>query len=190
MTPTLTKLALGTAISSLSLMVAYNPAQAALLGNTVRGQLFSFLDFEPVFAVDQTVTVIDPGTEFISNSDRANYSLDVKNNSLDITHSFFFRGGVFPLVWTLSALPPGITGVTLTSGDASLITGTSFTNNSITILLASYRVTPRTSNTWSFAIQSKTASVPEPLTILGTGTAIGFGAVFRRKLAKKQSKNS
>ncbi|WP_420911668.1 PEP-CTERM sorting domain-containing protein [Rippkaea orientalis] len=30
--------------------------------------------------------------------------------------------------------------------------------------------------------------VPEPLTILGAGTAIGFGATFKRKLAKKTNK--
>ena len=32
-------------------------------------------------------------------------------------------------------------------------------------------------------------SVPEPLTILGTGTAIGFGATFKRKLAKNKNQN-
>ena len=31
-------------------------------------------------------------------------------------------------------------------------------------------------------------SVPEPLTILGAGTAIGFGASFKRKLAKSNQK--
>ena len=31
-----------------------------------------------------------------------------------------------------------------------------------------------------------TAAVPEPLTILGAGTAIGFGAFFKRQLSKKQ----
>ena len=30
-------------------------------------------------------------------------------------------------------------------------------------------------------------SVPEPLTILGAGTAIGFGAAFKRKLGKKKA---
>ncbi len=33
-------------------------------------------------------------------------------------------------------------------------------------------------------------AVPEPLTILGAGTALGFGTFFKRKLAKKQNKNS
>lgn len=31
-------------------------------------------------------------------------------------------------------------------------------------------------------------AVPEPLTILGAGTALGFGATFKRKLAKKTNK--
>jgi hypothetical protein len=31
-----------------------------------------------------------------------------------------------------------------------------------------------------------TAATPEPITMLGVGTAIGFGAAFKRKLAKKQ----
>jgi hypothetical protein len=32
-------------------------------------------------------------------------------------------------------------------------------------------------------------SVPEPLTILGVGTALGFGAGFKRKLAKKDNQS-
>ncbi|CCQ62703.1 PEP-CTERM sorting domain-containing protein, partial [Crocosphaera watsonii] len=31
-------------------------------------------------------------------------------------------------------------------------------------------------------------TVPEPLTILGAGTAVAFGASFKRKLAKKNKK--
>lgn len=30
------------------------------------------------------------------------------------------------------------------------------------------------------------ASIPEPLTLLGVSTAIGFGSFFKRQLAKKQ----
>lgn len=33
---------------------------------------------------------------------------------------------------------------------------------------------------------STTGVVPEPLTILGAGTAIAFGGAFKRKLAKKK----
>lgn len=42
----------------------------------------------------------------------------------------------------------------------------------------------------AFAItQIPTEQIPEPLTILGAGTAAGFGAFFKRKLAKKQKQN-
>jgi len=33
-----------------------------------------------------------------------------------------------------------------------------------------------------------TGAVPEPLTVLGAGTAIGFGSFFKRQLSKKQRK--
>ncbi|CCQ53984.1 hypothetical protein CWATWH0402_1198 [Crocosphaera watsonii WH 0402] len=36
--------------------------------------------------------------------------------------------------------------------------------------------------------QKEISAVPEPLTILGTGTAIAFGAGFKRKLAKTKKK--
>ncbi|HAC66371.1 MAG TPA: hypothetical protein DCF68_23260 [Cyanothece sp. UBA12306] len=39
-------------------------------------------------------------------------------------------------------------------------------------------------------IQDTIGTVPEPLTILGSGAAIGFGTLFKRKLAKKSRKNS
>ncbi|EHJ15070.1 PEP-CTERM sorting domain-containing protein, partial [Crocosphaera watsonii] len=32
------------------------------------------------------------------------------------------------------------------------------------------------------------AAVPEPLTILGAGAAIGFGSAFKRKLAQAKKK--
>lgn len=39
-------------------------------------------------------------------------------------------------------------------------------------------------------ISVKAVAAPEPLTILGAGTAVGFGAFFKRKIAKKQQKKS
>ena len=40
----------------------------------------------------------------------------------------------------------------------------------------------------TFRQQAVSAAVPEPLTILGTGTALGMGAFFKRQQAKKQQK--
>ncbi|HAC62497.1 MAG TPA: hypothetical protein DCF68_02920 [Cyanothece sp. UBA12306] len=37
-------------------------------------------------------------------------------------------------------------------------------------------------------VTSNNGTVPEPLTILGAGAAVGFGASFKRKLAKSQEK--
>ncbi len=34
------------------------------------------------------------------------------------------------------------------------------------------------------------SAVPEPLTILGAGAALGFGATFKRKLAQKKAKKA
>lgn len=84
---------------------------------------------------------------------------------------------------------PGIiTGVTLTSGDASLISGISFTDDTITIDLLSYTVPPQAAvETWSFNIETSKETVPEPLTILGSLTALGFGGFFKRKLNKKRN---
>lgn len=47
-------------------------------------------------------------------------------------------------------------------------------------------------NEWAFDILDvdDAAAVPEPLTMLGAGTALGFGTFFKRKLAKKQNKNN
>lgn len=45
------------------------------------------------------------------------------------------------------------------------------------------------SQSYTWAITSTPAAVPEPLTMLGAATAIGFGANFKRRLAKlKQAK--
>lgn len=39
-------------------------------------------------------------------------------------------------------------------------------------------------NSWALEIETPMGAVPEPLTMLGVGTAVGFGAMFKRKLAK------
>lgn len=59
-------------------------------------------------------------------------------------------------------------------------------------LLAGQRFGARLQNTSGSEGSSKlsgtspSAAVPEPLTILGVGTALSFGALFKRELAKKQ----
>ena len=43
-------------------------------------------------------------------------------------------------------------------------------------------------NSGDFKLTYEYNAVPEPLTILGAGTAIAFGGAFKRKLAKKNKK--
>lgn len=41
----------------------------------------------------------------------------------------------------------------------------------------------------TIAVPTTTGTVPEPLTILGVGTAIGFGGFFKRQISKKHKKD-
>ncbi len=181
----LTKLALGTVAASTGLMVAYAPAQAALLGDTVRAEL---IFNGTITSLDETDTVVDPGIEFSSAIGSATFELDVKNDSFDIIYDLgTFSGVGNDTTWILSDLDwvdtPGIiTGVTLTSGDANVVTGISFTDNSITVDLSSYSIPPQnTIETWSFDIETEHESVPEPGTILGLLTLAGLGFSSRLK---------
>ncbi|MEA5535911.1 PEP-CTERM sorting domain-containing protein [Crocosphaera sp. XPORK-15E] len=184
---TLTKLALGTVVASTGLMVGYAPAQAALLGDTVSAEL---IGIGVGTILNQTATVVDPGIEFtVFGNQGANLNLDVKSDSFDIIYNLTTLPGIgFPSRWILSDLDwvdaPGIvTGVTLTSGNASLISGISFTDDSITIDLLDV-TNPPPSQTWSFAIQAQHETVPEPGTILGllTLAGLGLGSRFKRNV--------
>ncbi|MGK7946269.1 MAG: PEP-CTERM sorting domain-containing protein, partial [Microcystaceae cyanobacterium] len=120
--------------------------------------------------------------------------LDVKNESFEIIHDLTgFTNLGTSLIWTLSDLDwvdtPGIvTGVTLTGGNGnpSLITDTSFTDDSITINISPYNTPPEpTISTWTFDIQTEhTPPVPEPSTILGLLTFAGLGLGSRLKQRK------
>ena len=91
------------------------------------------------------------------------------------------------LQWVLSDVDwvdtPGIiTGVTLTSGKASLISGISFTDDSITVDFTPYDIPSENAvETWSFDIETEHESVPEPGTILGLLTLAGLGFSSRLK---------
>ncbi|MGK7955605.1 MAG: PEP-CTERM sorting domain-containing protein, partial [Crocosphaera sp.] len=93
--------------------------------------------------------------------------------------------------WVLSDLDwvdtPGIiTGVSLSSGNNGLISGTSFTDDSITVEIESIFLLGGTGEGWSFDIETSkvSESVPEPGTILGllTLAGLGFGSRLKRKI--------
>lgn len=189
--PTKAKLGFGTAISLIIFMVAISNAQASLIGDSVRAELSG-----GSLSLDQTAVVADPGIEFSLVIGSATLSLDVKSDSFDIIHDI----GSFPAVvatsWTLSDLDWGIssgivTDVTLASGDGSVITGISFTDDSITIDIDNYFVPPQNQiEIWSFDITASHAvSEPSTIAMLGAGIAIGFGAAFRRKRVQKVVQN-
>ncbi|NER08647.1 MAG: PEP-CTERM sorting domain-containing protein [Okeania sp. SIO3C4] len=168
-------------------MVANSPAQAALLADSVRGQLGS----NSFSILDETAVVTDPGTEFSRVIGDGSLSLDVKSDSFDIIYDVgSFPSVGAPTTWILSDLDwvdtPGIvTGVTLASGDASLISGMSFTDDSITIDIINYSVPPQNQiETWTFDIQTEHESTPEPATILGllTVTGLGLGSRLKRNV--------
>ncbi len=105
--------------------------------------------------------------------------------------------------WELTALDwipnPGIiTGVTFlpgsSTGDGSLVNNLNLVNNqlstftpdSVTIALNGYNVADEGDPlTWTFNLETDHENVPEPLTILGTATALGFGALFKKRLSVK-----
>ena len=189
----LTKLALGTMAASTGLMVAYAPAQAALLGDTVSAEL-SVDGLGTV--LDETDTVVDDSdseVEFTFIGVSEELSLDVKNDSFDIIYENFgiFSNVIDPTQWVLSDLDwvdtPGIiTGVSLSSGNNGLISGTSFTDDSITVEIESIFLLGGTGEGWSFDIETSkvSESVPEPGTILGllTLAGLGFGSRLKRKI--------
>jgi hypothetical protein len=167
-----------------------HPAQAALLGDEVRLQMLFAIGVPAFF--DQTAVVVDPGIEFtFVGTNDSTINIDVKNDSFDIIFDFNALGSVgFDSTFILSDLDwvdtPGIiTGVTLTSGEASLVSGISFTDNSITVDILDYTIPPQNDfEQFSFAIETQHESVPEPGTILGllTLAGLGIGSRFKRNV--------
>ncbi|MDJ0519252.1 MAG: PEP-CTERM sorting domain-containing protein [Trichodesmium sp. MO_231.B1] len=181
----LKRLTLGTVFGFIGLMVANSSAQAALLGDNVRAE-FSGVGLGTL--LDETAVTVDPGIEFsLPGLFDSLFSLDVRNNSFDIIYDVAdFTGSLeAPTSWTISDLDwvdtPGIiTDVTLESGNASLISNISFTDDSVTVDIIQYSIPPQNSvETWTFDIQTKHESVPEPATILGLLTFTGLGLATR-----------
>ena len=165
-------------------------AQAALIGDTVNGQ-FSVPGFGTF--LNQNAVVTDPGVEFSFSAGQGSLlSLDVKNDSFDIIYNLGSSAGVgAPTTWTLSDLDFDfagtagfITDVTQVSGNSSLVNNISFTDDSISVAFANITNPPQ-SQTFSFDIEAE--PVPEPITLLGTGAALGFGILMKKKKGAKSA---
>ncbi|ACB52797.1 hypothetical protein cce_3449 [Crocosphaera subtropica ATCC 51142] len=71
--------------------------------------------------------------------------------------------------------------------DGSFVGNSLLSNTNISSLAYSYGSFPEAFSSFELTLQD-TGVVPEPLTILGAATAIGFGASFKRKLAQRNKK--
>lgn len=107
-------------------------------------------------------------------SDR--YLLEVRGNNLDnsqTAYSFFDF---------LDTNGDGLASITPT---LPMLNFNNFENNTF---YYSLRDNSLGNNLITVVVSNATVAVPEPLTILGVGTALGFGAAFKRKLAQSLKK--
>ena len=74
--------------------------------------------------------------------------------------------------------------MTQVSGDSSLVNNISFTDDSISVAFANITNPPQVS-AFSFDIDAE--PVPEPITLLGTGAALGFGVLLKKKKGAKSA---
>ncbi len=133
-----------------------------------------------------------------------NASLSAERDGNSGTPDFFFPGDSFSVSFSQAVTAVGIffnANLTPSTSDLFVQTsvGTATTGGSTydfgTLFFAGLiSDTPFTNATFgsviggsSFNVDNLTyAPVPEPLTMLGAGTALGFGAFFKKKLAKGQ----
>ncbi len=170
--------------STIAMLLGHDAsAHAALLGDSVHGQLG--VTGEAAF-FNQTANVVDPGVEFaVAGLSGSTITIDVKDDAFDILFDLTSIVGLgAPFTWSLSDLnwldsPKTIvSGLSLTAGDASLISSTSFTDDSVTVNFVNIR-TPPASQEFSFDIQiSDAAAIPTPALLPGL---IGFGMSIVRK---------
>lgn len=186
---TLTKLALGAAITSMGFMASHAPVQASLLGDTI-GIDLDLID-APGFGTTSPSVTVGSGFE-LQHGAGNQFWVDVHGGSFDITIEAIDSLIDSRVEIVLSDLnwvndPTGlITGVTLTAGDTSFIDpmNIGFTANSITINTADTSLLPDgVRQTWSFDIETK-KRVPEPTAMLGllAVTGLGLGSRFKRNV--------
>jgi hypothetical protein len=206
-------------------------AQAALLGGTVRGELFSRQEvfsfpggesttidtpiIEPAMSISfpggefTTIDtpIIEPVTRVISDSEvEFGEITDFTVNTLDVQDTFFeivsaILPGDFslstvirPAIWRLSefdfdiaGVPGRIIGVEQVSGDSDGINNISFTDNSISVELSDINRFGDQNYKFNVATEPVPETVPEPMTIFGTGAALGFGVLLKKKKGAKSA---
>ncbi len=194
---TITKVTVVTATAALSLGVfKVNPAQAAGFsfsqtgftgGGTLSG-MFSGDDTDNNEVINLTELTSwmlsftgDSAVDDISHnslSNLVNFAYSIPGNFL----AFLASGDDLNDPNTAGAISifAGLGGATIAFNDASVLVdldiGMCVSNEDCSVSSALISVTPK--------------PIPEPLTMLGVGTAVGFGSFFKRKLAEKKDKES
>jgi hypothetical protein len=158
---------------------AKNPSSDSMAGEMT--QLLGHSSSSNLEASSLTIA-LDP-TETASNSTNSIDSTEGTSNSLDSVNS---TGGTSNSLDSVNS-----TGGTSNSLDSVNLLQSN-TNNELNLTETSY-LTETINSTEnvnlaqaSGSIKSDLEPVPEPLTIFGTGLALGFGVLFKREYSKKQ----
>jgi hypothetical protein len=188
-----------------SVMVASAPAQALSFWS---GTLAQFKE-APVTVGDKEFTYTNSAE--LSDNDTVKIQRSGLQYFFDYEFASAFTGDAFTLGYTVQVTAPGykISAVDLDSDVSRLgdpeplkVLTTDFNTTKLVSTNGSSAVAPlnpfsdfvTVSNNYVsepggiiFDYQNSFEQVPEPLTILGTGLALGFGGLFKSKSSKKQS---
>ena len=107
-------------------------------------------------------------------------------------------GDTLPWYWTENEHTAYSTPNTMSFGDFPVVSGLTQVPFNSSVLFETYLATfdnttkvatIRDGWRWGYEINVQTEAVPEPLTILASATALGFGAFFKREVSRKPKKN-
>jgi hypothetical protein len=103
-----------------------------------------------------------------------------------------------PWYWTEGEHAYYSTPTTMSFGDFPVVSGLTQVPFNSSVLFETYLATFNNTTkvatihdgwSWGYDINVQTEAVPEPLTILASATALGFGAFFKRQVSRKPKKN-
>ncbi|WP_414620968.1 PEP-CTERM sorting domain-containing protein [Calothrix sp. CCY 0018] len=149
--------------------------------------------------IEPVTRVISDEVEFGETTDFTVNTLDVKDTSFEIVSAilpgdFSLSTVIQPAIWRLSefdfdiaGVPGRITGVNQVSGDLDGINNISFTDNSISVELSNINRFGDQNYKFNVATEPVPETVPEPMTIFGTGAALGFGVLLKKKKGAKSA---
>lgn len=177
---------LATTATIASIVMVSNPAQAISFGTVA---ISGNANFEDPFNISFTNVIVED-----EDQDATGIFDGLETTSVDVANLVFTEfSNAYNAVPTFLSFDNGIT-FNLNAGVADLFlpsqnavdlsfAGTFFNNNLQTIGKGNFAILS-SGNSTSFNLTAE--SVPEPITMLGTGLALGFGSLFKRKFAQKK----